>query len=208
MKDKDKDKDKDIWDKFSIISSVLIPISISIIGIVYSTSMKEAEISVSKDNINIAKISAKVEQAKLVHLFLEGLTSEDEAIKKLAIKSVLMALPEEGIELVEVLSVSDVSKNIREFSEREINRFKTLQLINESSLEICAGSDAVTYKFYYGKENRVYMDSDNGSHRFILDGDTKKVYLDILSKKTIAQPTNKDAEFPMFIRDNQGLELM
>lgn len=181
-------ENKDKWDKFSIIASALIPVSIALVGGFYSLSMKDAEMSVSKDQLKIAKINAKVDQAKLVHTFLESLTSDNEGIRKIAIKSVLIALPVEGEKLIEILSVSDESKYVRAFAEKEIQRFKAMKALQDLTFRICSTTE-MNYSFSYVDNGRIYMNSEKGGHRFMLDTISGRLLLDIfeLNKPSVVQ---------------------
>ena len=60
-------KRKDPWDKFNILGALLIPASITVVGYLYSTAMKDAEIAkgaeLAERQEAIAKINARVGQA-------------------------------------------------------------------------------------------------------------------------------------------------
>lgn len=118
-------KKKDPWDIFNIIASLLIPASIAFAGYYFSTAIKEAEIRSSEElatrQENIAIINAKVGQAELISAFLEPLTGNDEQKKRVAIRGILIALPEEGPQIVSVLSESDPNEDIQEFAKSELD---------------------------------------------------------------------------------------
>lgn len=130
-----KTKKKDAWDIFNIIASLLIPASIAFSGYFFSVAMKEAEIRSSEElatrQENIAIISAKVGQAKLIATFIEPLTGDNETKKRVAIRGILIALPEEGPQIVAVVSESDSNEEIQKFAISELDKQRK-QLINRA----------------------------------------------------------------------------
>ena len=124
-----KERRKDPWDKIQIILSVLIPLSIALAGFVISTSLKEAEIEASQwaavGTQRVAETNATVAQAKLVHDFLDALTdtSTDNAKKRrrLAMKAVVLALPEQGKRLVAVVEETEAEhSDLKNLAERRV----------------------------------------------------------------------------------------
>jgi len=120
-----EERKKDSWDIFNIFASLLIPASIAFSGYYFSVAMKEAEIRSSEElasrQENIAIISAKVGQAKLIATFIEPLTGDNETKKRVAIRGILIALPEEGPQIVSVVSESDSSEEIQKFAKSELD---------------------------------------------------------------------------------------
>ncbi len=131
-----EERKKDKWDIFNIVASLLIPASIAFAGYYFSTAIKEAEIqssiAIKKAEIqsskelaarqeNIAIINAKVAQAELISEFLEPLTGDDDDKKRVAIRGILIALPDEGPQIVAVVSESDPSKDIQKFAKSELD---------------------------------------------------------------------------------------
>ena len=120
-----QEKKKDKWDIFNIIASLLIPASIAFAGYFFSSAMKEAEIRSSEElasrQENIAIINSKIGQAELVSAFLEPLTGDDARKKRVAIRGILIALPEEGPQIVAVVSESDPNAEIQKFAKSELD---------------------------------------------------------------------------------------
>ncbi len=120
-----EERKKDKWDIFNIVASLLIPASIAFAGYYFSTAIKEAEIRSSEElasrQENIAIINAKVGQAELISAFLEPLTGDDEEKKRVAIRGILIALPEEGPQIVGAVSESDPSEDIQKFAKSELD---------------------------------------------------------------------------------------
>jgi hypothetical protein len=103
-----KKKPKDFWDIFQIVATLLIPASITLAGYWYSEAQKQAEI-LSSENIaaqqrDTSLMQVRVGQAQLISTFMESLLSEKPQRQKLAIEGVLVALPEEGPRLVQIVS--------------------------------------------------------------------------------------------------------
>jgi hypothetical protein len=127
-------KKKDIWDIFKIIASLLIPLAIAFSGYYFSTAMKAAEIKsnevLASRQESIAIINAKVAQARLIASFLEPLTGDDAQKKKIAIKGILIALPDEGPNIVSTISVTDESEEIQRYAKSSLDK-RRRQLIQD-----------------------------------------------------------------------------
>jgi len=117
---------KDKWDIFNIFASLMIPASIAFAGYFFSTALKEAEIKSSEAlaarQEQIAIINSKVGQAELISEFLDPLTGDNEQKKRVAIRGILIALPEEGPQIVGAVLESDPSEGIQEFARTELDR--------------------------------------------------------------------------------------
>lgn len=113
-------ENKDIWDIISIISSLLIPMSIGIGSYIVSKSQAESDIKSKEQEIVIAKINAKVEQAALVSTFLEALVDSNSYKRQLAVKSILLALPEEGSDIVLTISEYDPDEEVKTFAKKTL----------------------------------------------------------------------------------------
>lgn len=154
---------KDIWDKLKIFTSILLPLAIVYIGQTYSSSQANAsirsdeKIAVLQGDLadkqfeyqkQISNINSKVGQVGLVANFFEALLSDDPKRKKLAIKAVLIALKEEGPELVKIVQESDDSNEIKSFAETTLDtkRIELLeQLFSETKVDrITAYNDIVS----------------------------------------------------------------
>jgi hypothetical protein len=147
----EKDKGKDKWDIFNIIASLLIPASIAFSGYYFSNAMKQAEIDSSEAlaarQAQIAIINAKVGQAELISEFLEPLTGENEQKKRVAIRGILIALPEDGPQIVNAVSESDPNAEIQEYARSELD-LQREQLIrrafdDEKPVRIAATTDLI-----------------------------------------------------------------
>lgn len=119
-----KDKRRDGWDKFQIIAALLIPASIAFVGMVVSSSLKEAEIRSAQElafaQQKVARINARVGQARLVKDFMNALLSGNSRERKLAIGAMLIALPEEGPRLAEIVSETDDDPKVQAFAARNL----------------------------------------------------------------------------------------
>ena len=93
-------KKKDIWDRFSQIGPILITLAVAAGGWVVTDMMKRMDVNATQRQMviqeNSARMSTRVSQAQLVSTFLNPLLGNDPDAQKLAIKALLIALPEEG----------------------------------------------------------------------------------------------------------------
>jgi hypothetical protein len=113
-----KKKPKGFWDIFQIVATLLIPASITLAGYWYSDAQKQAEIR-SSENIaaqlrDTSLMQVRVGQAQLISTFMESLLSEKPQRQKLAIEGVLVALPEEGPRLVQIVSEDKSSPAVQQ----------------------------------------------------------------------------------------------
>lgn len=113
-------KKKDFWDIFSIIVSLLTPIAIALAGYFFSDAVTRTQIASSEklgeQNIAIARINSRVEQAKLISTFMEALTSENPQRQRIAISAILYALPEDGPEFVRTISREAPNAEVRQYA--------------------------------------------------------------------------------------------
>lgn len=112
-----KKKKKDAWDRFQIIASLLIPASITFVGIYYSNQMKATEIATAREQAQkqevLAEISSRVTQASVVSDFLEALASKEPIKRQLAVEGVMIALPKDGPRLALIVQQTDVDQNVK-----------------------------------------------------------------------------------------------
>lgn len=101
---------KDPWDIAQAIGGLLLPAAIAYGGWYYSEAQSRAQIVSSQQmherDVAVANVGARVNQASLVATFMEALTGDDPERRNLAIRAVLIALPEEGPDLVREVQVS------------------------------------------------------------------------------------------------------
>ncbi|HET6231338.1 MAG TPA: hypothetical protein VFE05_14795 [Longimicrobiaceae bacterium] len=116
---------KDVWDIFNILASLLIPATIALAGHWYAEASAKAQTESAAKAADASRAvqaaDAKVHQAALVGTFMEPLLSADPAKKRLAIRAVLIALPDDGPSLVKELSVSDTSVAVQRFAAAELS---------------------------------------------------------------------------------------
>jgi hypothetical protein len=108
---------KDFFDKLQIYGqlagALLIPVALAVAGYLFSSALAGAQIESEERreqaSIAIAEASVRVSQADLIATFMRSLLSSDAAERELAIRAVLLALPDAGPELV--AAVRDSSKD-------------------------------------------------------------------------------------------------
>jgi hypothetical protein len=142
---------KDGWDVFQILAGLLIPASIAIAGYQYSSSMKDAEIQSSdlqaQRQAQIAAASARVSQAGVVSSFLDALLSDNPVRRKLAVQAVMIALPEDGPNLVKIVSETDADPQVKLYADNSLERRrKTLvsQLYSDNATDRTVAADQLT----------------------------------------------------------------
>src|SRR4030095_418425 len=95
-----KRKRRDAWDILQIIGTLLLPAAIAFAGYYYSDSMKHAEITATERRARadeeIARTNSRVGQADVLLRFLGELFHTDATRRDIAVKGILLALPEDG----------------------------------------------------------------------------------------------------------------
>lgn len=114
-----KDKSKDKWDKFGLVTSALIPLSIAAVGGHYTYESEQSKTALATIQSNLAEESkrleleqarvranadSKIKQAELVSRFFEALTGQDDKRREFAVDALLVAAPDYGPVLVRVSS--------------------------------------------------------------------------------------------------------
>lgn len=194
---------KDIWDKLKIASSILIPLAIAYAGHIFAIMQHKAQIQLQKNQFEhqreISITNSKVGQVNLVSSFFEALLSDSPKRKKLAIQSILIALPEEGPQLVRVVSESDEELELKEFANKTLE-VKRNQLVEglfsdekyvrlTSYQEIMAGwkndQEIVALIIDFGEKN---LSNKDGVYNALLT-------LSHLDKSTLSEYSDSITEF-------------
>ncbi len=137
---------KDGWDKAQIAAqlaaSLLLPVALAAAGFHFSGALADAQIASEerreKASITIAESSVRVSQAELVATFMRSLLSADAPERELAIRAVLIALPEWGPQLVEAIGAASRDPQTRAVAAAAINERR-----EELVEEVYAGDEAV-----------------------------------------------------------------
>ena len=178
-----KDKSKDKWDKFGLLTSALIPLSIAAVGGYYTYSSEQSKTAQAKLQSNLAEetkrleleqvrlratAESKIKQAELVSKFFDALTGQDEKKREFAVDSLLVAAPDYGPVLVRVSSKNAPTSRAASYATAALNERRDLlvrQLFGEdadlrrdaySQLVSSWSSDPslVSELVRYGTENR------------------------------------------------------
>jgi len=108
---------KDRWDKFQILATLLIPAAVAFAGYYFSNALADAQRAAedhrAQASQEVAEASTRVSQAELIATFMKSLLSDNKAEKSLAIRAVILALPEEGPQLVLAIQTSSPDQETR-----------------------------------------------------------------------------------------------
>lgn len=137
---------KDGWDKVQIAAqlaaSLLLPVALAAAGFYFSGALAGAQIASEERRgqaaIAISESSIRVSQAELVSTFMRSLLSADATERDLAIRAVLIALPEWGPQLVEAIGAASRDAQTKAVAAAAINERRE-QLVEE----VFAGDAAV-----------------------------------------------------------------
>jgi hypothetical protein len=150
---------KDIWDIFQILAGLLVPASITVVGYLYSNAMKDAEIRQSEEQASrqeeIARVNARVAQVGVVSTFLDALLSDNPQKRRLAVQAVLIALPEDGPNLVKVISENDSDQTVKDFASETLKRRRSAlveQLNSEQPSVRGSAAESLTRGFRFDPE--------------------------------------------------------
>jgi len=123
-----ENKEKDAWEKAQVvlqfIGSIFIPIAILLAGHFLSQKISEQQANAAQVNADAARTQAAVEQALAIKELVALLTDQNPSRRKLAVKSVEIALrKEDAEEILKIIVQNDSSPEVRETAE------KTLQAV-------------------------------------------------------------------------------
>ncbi len=103
-------KRKDFWEKIQVLTPILIPLSIALIGWYFTREYNYHQLEMQKINnenqLQVAIINSNVGQSQLIKGFMENLTSKDTAARNIAIEAILYAAPTPGKRIVELMAKS------------------------------------------------------------------------------------------------------
>jgi hypothetical protein len=145
-------KKKDFWERLPLLTPILIPVSIALVGWYFTNQHNRNQLEVQQINnenqLQVALINSNVGQSELIKDFMEHLTSKDSAVRNIAIEAILYAAPTPGKRIVEIIASSgDV---------------KTRQVANDA----LSGkrSDLVANLFSTQKSNRIIAANEISSN--------------------------------------------
>jgi len=102
---------KDGWDRLTALSSIITPLVVVALGvylpIVFSHSQKQAEERARERELDAAEVGARATKAGVIPPLLDALLSSDATRRKIAISALLIALPDEGPQLVREISLAE-----------------------------------------------------------------------------------------------------
>lgn len=119
-------------------SVILIPLSIALAGHLFGIQMKNAELKSqekrfeSEHNLELAKQDAnwRITKSELVYKFMDLLTSADEIKRKVAVEAILIALPEDGPRIAQLIAQNDPNNEVKNSASNSIKK-QILIIINE-----------------------------------------------------------------------------
>jgi len=118
-------RSKDRWDKFHILAGLLIPVAVGYAGYHYSTAVAKAQQIAEMQRAEVAQMlsetTTRVSQAELISSFMRSLLSNNPAEKELAIRAIILALPEAGPQLVAVIQVSSVDQRTKDVARQALD---------------------------------------------------------------------------------------
>lgn len=127
------------FDRFIQISTIIIvPISLALAGHLFGVQMKNAELEsqdkrfTTEHQFELAKQDAtwRITKSELVYKFMDALTSSEEIKRKLAVEAIMIALPEDGPRIAEVVAKNDPNVEVQNAANNSIRR-QILRISNE-----------------------------------------------------------------------------
>jgi hypothetical protein len=113
----DAPKKKDAWDRSTVLAAILVPAAIALAGHFIGQGLKQAEISSeerrAEQSHSIAAANTRIAQASLINTMMKSLTSSNPQERILAVRAVLIALPEDGPILAQTIAQFDENKTVQ-----------------------------------------------------------------------------------------------
>ena len=108
---------KDLWDRLTALAAILVPAAIALAGHFIGQGLKEAELRGQERQAQqasaIAEANTKIAQAGLINTLMKSLTSPNPQERKLAVQTVLIALPDQGPLLARTIAQTDEDEAVQ-----------------------------------------------------------------------------------------------
>ena len=136
-------KKKDFWEKLQVITPLLIPLLIALLGWYFTYQHNKTQLDLQQINnenqLQVALINSSVGQSGLIKDFMQQLTSSDTAAKNIAIEAILYAAPTPGKRIVDIIAKS--------------SNVKTREIANDALSS--KRTDLISNLYSTQKQNRV-----------------------------------------------------
>ena len=101
-------KKRDFWEKLQILTPLLIPVVIALVGWYFTNQYNSNQLDILKINnenqFDVAVINSNVGQSALIKDFMHDLTGTDTSVRNIAIEAILYAAPTPGKRIVEIIA--------------------------------------------------------------------------------------------------------
>lgn len=121
-----------------LASVILVPLSIAVGGHFFGLQLKNAELEsleqrfVQEHKLEIEKQKTqwRITKSEMVYKFMDALSSEEELKRKIAIEAIMIALPEDGPRIVQVVAKEDPNEAVQAAASQLIDT-KMQKLLND-----------------------------------------------------------------------------
>ena len=145
-------KKKDFWEKLQVLTPILIPVAIALVGWYFTDQHNKNQLEIQKNNnenqLQVALINSSVGQSELIKDFMQHLTDKDTSIRNIAIEAILYAAPTPGKRIVEIIA--------------KTSQGNTREIANDALAS--KRSDLVGNLFSTQKQNRVIAANEISSN--------------------------------------------
>jgi hypothetical protein len=200
---------KDIWDRFSQIGPILITLAVAAGGWVVTDMMKRMDVNATQRQMviqeNTSRMSTRVSQAQLVSTFLNPLLGDDPDAQKLAIKALLIALPEEGPDLVQTLSSTTNDADIQQFAQAALDD-RRANLVDElfSADDDLRSSAQIELAHGWGHDPQLVGDVLKAARQDMDNTAAVNAALSVLYSIDINQLVQHSADIEALLADGKG----
>lgn len=105
------------WERWLAVATVLVPASIALAGHLIGKEIKNTEIAAQDHrealNRELARSQLRISQAGVINTLMHALTSANPQERRLAVRAVLVALPEDGPALVRIVAEGDENQAVK-----------------------------------------------------------------------------------------------
>jgi len=119
---------KDLWDILGVVGGLATPLVVAALGIYLpyqlAKSQRARDESARERELIAAEAAARVGKASIIPPLMDALLGPDPARRRLAVSTLLIALPTEGPEIARLVATSDPDPNVQSYARTSLGERK------------------------------------------------------------------------------------
>lgn len=119
---------KDLWDILGVVGGLATPLVVAALGIYLpyrlAETQRDRDDSARERELIAAEASARVGKASIIPPLMDALLGPDPARRRLAVSTLLIALPTEGPEIARLVATSDPDPGVQNYARASLGERK------------------------------------------------------------------------------------